>query len=175
MPMPSPSASGSARSGHWRADPGMELLVAGRTSAADLRWLETHTRSRTRALVEERGLRTAAIGTALGRPNRRPPRSVLGELLDRDGPGSLGRHVARLADGALIDTRVLLAHRLGADERGWPPPEDRFASDLLLADRVRDPWLRDLTASAAGADVPILLGGHSLVGPGVRFALRARR
>ena len=70
---------------------------------------------------------------------------------------------------------MLLAHRLGADERGWPPPEDRFASDLLLADRVRDPWLRELTAAAAGADVPILLGGHSLVGPGVRLALRARR
>jgi hypothetical protein len=156
------------------ADPGMELLVAGRTSATDLRWLEAHTRSRTRALVEERGLRTAAIGATLGRPNRRPPRSVLGELLERD-PGSLGRHVARLADGALIDTRVLIAHRLGADERGWPPPEDRFASDLLLADRIHDPWLRDLTAAAAGADVPILLGGHSLVGPGVRFALRTRR
>ena len=28
------------------ADPGAELLVAGRTSAADLRWLERHTRSR---------------------------------------------------------------------------------------------------------------------------------
>lgn len=157
------------------ADPGAELLVSGRTSAADLRWLEAHTRSRTRALIEERGLRTAAAGTVLGRPNRRPPRSVLGELLERDGPGSLGRQVASLADGAIIDTRVLLAHRLGADERGWPPPEDRFASDLLLADRVRDPWLRDLTGAAADARIPILLGGHSLVGPGVRYALGGRR
>ncbi len=154
------------------ADPGAELLVAGRTSAADLRWVERHTRSRTRALVEERGLRTAAAGAQLGRPNRRPPRTVLGELLERDGPASLGRHVAALADGALLDSRVLLAHRLGADERGWPGPEDRFASDLLLADRVGDPWLRDLTAAARDAAVPILLGGHGLVGPGVRLALR---
>ena len=74
--------------------------------------------------------------------------------------------IAGLADGALIDARVLLAHRLGADERGWPPPEDRFASDLLLPDRVHDPWLRALTEAAAGAPVPIVLGGHSLVGPG---------
>ncbi len=29
----------------------------------------------------------------------------------------------------------------------WPPPEDRFASDLLLADAVRDPWLAELTAA----------------------------
>ena len=97
---------------------------------------------------------------------------MLGELLDRDGgPSSLGQLVARLADGALLDSRVLLAHRLGADEAAWPPPEDRFASDVLLADRVRDPWLAELTAAAAGAPVPILLGGHSLVGPGLRLAL----
>jgi hypothetical protein len=156
------------------ADPGGELLVAGRTSAADLRWLETHTRSRTRAVVEERGLRTASLGARLGRPNRRPPRSLIGEQLDADGPGALGRLVAGLADAAMVDTRVLLAHRLGADERGWPSAEDRFASDLLLADRVRDPWLAELTASAARAPVPILLGGHTLVGPGLRLALGRR-
>ncbi|HEY6569701.1 MAG TPA: hypothetical protein VIZ22_05395 [Candidatus Limnocylindrales bacterium] len=154
------------------ADPGAELLVAGRTSAADLRWLERHTRSRTRALVEERGLRTAGAGAQLGQPNRRPPRSVLGELLERDGPGSLGRHVAAIADGAVLDSRVLLAHRLGADERAWPVPEDRYASDLLLPSRITDPWLRELTAAAHDAPIPILLGGHTLVGPGVRLALR---
>ena len=153
-------------------DPAGEILVAGRTSASDLRWLERATRSRTRALVEERGLRTAEAATRLGRPNRRPPRSILGTLLDADGPESLGRHAGSLADGALIDTRVLLAHRLGPDERAWPRAEDRYASDLLLPDRVRDPWLRALTAAAAGAGIPIQLGGHALVGPGVRLALR---
>lgn len=152
-------------------DPGAELLVAGRMASADLRWLERETASRTRALIEERGLRTLAAGVPVGRPNRRPVRSVLGEILDRDGAGSLGRLVAGLSDGALLDSRVLLAHRLGADERGWPPAEDRFASDLLLADQVRDRWLAELTAAAAGATVPILLGGHGLVGPGARLAL----
>jgi len=157
------------------AQPTAELLVAGRTSAADLRWLERHTRARTRALVEERGLRTATAAALLGRPNRRPPRSLLGELLDRDGPASLGRHVAALCDGALVDSRVLLAHRLGTDERAWPPPEDRFAADLLLPDRVVDPWLRSLAEAAAAAPVPVVLGAHSLVGPGVRLALRRPR
>ncbi len=152
-------------------DPGAELLVAGRMASPDLRWLERETRSRTRVLIEERGLRTAAAGTLVGRPNRRPARSLLGMLLDRDGVGSLGRHVAALSDGALLDSRVLLAHRLGADESGWPSAEDRFASDLLLPDRVGDPWLAELTAAAAGASVPVLLGGHGLVGPGARLAL----
>jgi len=156
-------------------DPSAELLVAGRASAADLRWLERHTRSRTRALIEERGLRTASSAEMLGRPNRRAPHSVLGVLLDRVGPDGLGTALAGLGDGALVDTRVLLAHRLGADERRWPPAEDRYASDLLLADRVSDPWLHALTASAVGAPIPVLLGGHGLVGPGVRLALGRRR
>lgn len=156
-------------------DPAMELLVTGRTSSADVRWLERRTRSRSRVIIEERGMRTALAGALLGRPNRRQPRSVIGTLLDRDGWSSLGDRVAGLADGALLDSRVLLGHRHGADEHTWPVAEDRFASDLLLPDRVRDPWLRALTRSAVDARVPILLGGHSLVGPGLRLALGGPR
>jgi len=75
------------------------------------------------------------------------------------------------ADAAVVDTRVLLAHRLGADEAAWPAVEDRFASDLLAPDGIRDPWLRELAASALEASVPVLLGGHSVVGPGLRFVV----
>ena len=146
-------------------DPRAELLVAGRTSATTLAWLEGHTASRTRALIEERGMRAGAT------TNRRPVASVLGALLERDGPESLGTHLARLADGAIVDSRVLLAHRLGADEAAWPAAEDRFASDLLLADRIDDPWLRALTHAALAGPIPILLGGHTLVGPGVRLIM----
>jgi hypothetical protein len=145
-----------------------ELVVAGRFSSRTLAWLEANTASRTRALVEERGLRTR-------RPGQRPARSVLGMLLDRDGPESLGRHLAELGDAAIVDTRVLLAHRFGAAESGWPGSEDRFASDLLLPDRVDGPWLRAVTSSAVEAPIPILFGGHTLVGPGLRLALGRRR
>lgn len=150
------------------ADPGAELLVAGRTSPGSLTWLEGSTASRTRALIEERGLRTSALG-------QRPPASVLGLLMDRDGPAAMADHLPRLADAALIDTRVLLAHRLGADERAWPTAEDRFASDLLLPEAIADPWLRTLTQAALDASIPVVLGGHTLVGPGLRLALRERR
>lgn len=149
-------------------DRGAELLVAGRTSSMTLSWLERHTASRTRAIIEERGLRAGAA------TNRRPAASVLGALLDRDGPASLGDHLARLGDAAIVDTRVLLAHRLGADDRLWPDAEDRFGSDLLLPERIADPWLRALTASAVAAPVPILLGGHTLVGPGPRLIMSRR-
>jgi hypothetical protein len=166
-------------------DPTKELFVAGRLSAATLRELEEHTACRIRALVEERGLRASA---ALAGPRaaddavddedgnrQRPPASLLGLLLDRDGPESIGALLHGLADGAAIDTRVLLAHRLGPDEVAWPSPEDRFASDLLLADRVRDAWLQQLTRHAWSQAIPIALGGHSLVGPGLRLALALDR
>jgi hypothetical protein len=159
------------------ADPSAQLMIAGRTSAAALRWLERKTASRTRALVEERGLRAIGLASteqARGFPQR-APRSVLGLLLDDRGPEALGPVLAELGDGAIIDTRVLLAHRLGADEAHWPAAEDRFASDLLLPEGIRDPWLRALTTSARDSAIPVLLGGHTLVGPGVRLALRRRR
>ena len=169
------------------ADRRAELLVTGRTSAATLAWLERATAARTRAIVEERGMR-ATSRLAQGQPpgqgrtgataadarEPRPPASLLGMLLERDGPASLGEHLPKLADAAIVDSRVLLAHRLGSDESTWPLAEDRFASDLLLPDRVADPWLRELTAAAVASRIPILLGGHSLVGPGVRLLLSAR-
>jgi hypothetical protein len=105
----------------------------------------------------------------------RPPVSVLGLVLDDVGPAAFGETLSRLGDAAVVDSRVLLAHRLGADEGGWPGAEDRFASDLLLVDRIRDPWLRALTLAARDAAIPVLLGGHTLVGPGIRLALRPGR
>jgi hypothetical protein len=153
------------------ADRRAEILVAGRTSAATLRWLERNTAARTRAFVEERGLRAASpLAMSAAEPTR-VPHSLLGRVLDVEGPGALGTVLAGLGDAAVVDTRVLLAHRLGADEAAWPRPEDRYASDLLDADAVSDHWLRELTASAAGAAIPVVLGGHTLVGPGLPIAL----
>jgi hypothetical protein len=155
-----------------------ELLVAGRVSATTLKWLEHGVVCRVRALVEERGLRAASTLAQSGATTgSRPPRSILGELLDRDGPDALAATAARLADAAVIDTRVLLAHRAGAAESVWPEAEDRFASDLLLPSTIADPWLRALTSAAAAApsDHPIVLGGHTLVNGGLRLlAQRAR-
>ena len=148
-------------------DPRAELLIAGRVSAANLAWLEARTASRTRALIEERGLRTSGA-------DQRPAASVLGALLERDGPDTFGTLLARFGDAAIVDTRVLLAHRLGTDEDGWPTAEDRFASDLMLHERIADPWLRDLTQAALAAPIPIVLGAHTLVGPGLTLALGRR-
>ena len=122
-------------------------------------------------------------GTRTGGPTRpaptadpvRPVRATIGRLLAARGPDALPSIVAELADAAILDSRVLIADRAGPDERAWPSDEDRFASDLLRPASIADRWLRDLTAAAAGSAVPILLGGHTLVGPGVPLLLRGIR
>jgi CTP:molybdopterin cytidylyltransferase MocA len=158
-------------------DPHAELLVFGRAGSTTLAWLERNVRCRVRFLAEERGLRAASPLAIAGTPSRtrRGPRATLSMLLAERGPSAFAETVANLADGALVDSRVLLAARLGADESGWPSPADRFNSDLHRAAEIADPWLRELTASAAAAIQPILLGGHSLVGPGVRLVLGRQR
>jgi CTP:molybdopterin cytidylyltransferase MocA len=161
-------------------DPHAEMLVFGRSGSATLRWLERNVRCRVRFLAEERGLRASTPLAIAAEPardeaargsRRRQPRATLGRLLERDGPQALARIVGELADGAMLDTRVLLADRLGQNEERWPSAADRYASDLLRGGDVRDAWLRELTESAAASRAPILLGAHSLVGPGVPLVL----
>lgn len=156
-------------------DPTRELLVFGRSGSRTLAWLERNVRCRVRFLAEERGLRASsslAIAGATPGPARQPS-STLSLLLEQRGPTALAEIAAELADAAIIDTRVLLAARLGSDESGWPAPADRFASDLHDHAAITDPWLKRLTKSAAEAANPILLGSHSLVGPGIKLAIGA--
>ena len=135
-------------------DPDAEILLAGRVGSATWAYLERDTACRVRLVSEERGLASA--------PRGRRARSLMGRLLEEVGMERFGEELASLADGVVLDTRVLLAH---ADSRAGR--EDRFQSDLLAPEKVADPWLRDLTAALAAAKTPILLGGHSLLSGGL--------
>jgi hypothetical protein len=156
-------------------DPLKELLVFGRSGSRTLAWLERNVRCRVRFLAEERGMRASSPLAIAGAPARSKEtvNSTLSLLLEERGPAALAEIVANLADAALIDTRVLLAARLGPDEAHWPAPADRYASDLHDFAAVKDAWLAALTRSAATARQPILLGSHSLVSPGVRLVVGA--
>ena len=136
-------------------------------------------RCRVRFLAEERGLRASSPLAIGGQPSAVParprePASTLGALLEERGPERLAQVVGSLADGAILDTRVLMAQRFGRDEDAWPSPEERYASDLLLPDAISDPWLGAITTSAADASIPIMLGAHTLVGPGLPVVLRGQ-
>jgi hypothetical protein len=148
-------------------DRSAELVVAGRVPSSTVALLETETACRVRALVEERGMRSAP-------PGGRPPRSVLAALMARSSPSELVDELAALGDAVVLDTRVLMAAQSGsADAATWPPEEERFASDVGDAARVETPWLRELVEAARDASVPFLLGGHALVSDGLRLIVAA--
>jgi hypothetical protein len=138
-----------------------QLVLAGRVPASALAYLETESACRVRCFVEERGMRSA--------PDARP-RSLLADWAARLGPGDLVRELAALGDAVILDTRVLMAGLAGSsDAAAWAPEEERFASDFLDVQPIATAWLAELTAAAASAPVPFLLGGHALVSDGLRI------
>lgn len=136
--------------------PEAELVVAGRVGAQVWAFLETHTACRVRMLAEERGMQAA------GRDASGEARSVLGFLYAELGPRAFFSRMAELGQGMIFDSRVLFAH-LGLR----PTAAERFASDLFRVDEIADPRLREFTVAAADAPIPVLLGGHSVVGGGL--------
>lgn len=131
-----------------------ELVVAGRVGSAAWRYLEVETACRVRMFSEERGM--AAAG-----PSHRP-RSLLGFAIEDGGVERFFARMAELGDALVLDARVIEAHLGNEASR-----EDRFQCDLMAAAAIRDPFLRDFTAAALAAPIPVLLGGHSLVAGGL--------
>jgi hypothetical protein len=138
-----------------------EMVVAGRVPSSTFAHLEEQAACRIRLFVEERGMRAAPA-------NR--PRSLLGDWVSERGAASLVEHLASLGDAVILDTRVVMAALAGtSDVAAWPAPEERYASDFGNPSPITAPWLRDLSAVAAAASVPFLLGAHTLVSDGLRI------
>ena len=132
--------------------PEKELVVAGRVGAPVWTFIESQTACRVRMLAEERGMQAA------GRDVSGEARTVLGFLYRFVGPREFFAKMGELGDGMLFDMLVLFAHL------GWRPgAEERFASYLLMAERIKTTSLREFTEAARDAPYPLLLGGHTLV------------
>lgn len=131
-----------------------QVLIAGRVASRTWAYLETEAACRIRLLSEERGMQAAgtdADGTA---------RSILAALIAEAGPERVfGDLLPQWCDAAFIDIRPTLVH-LGIR----PSRADRFAADLGDPSAIEDERLRAIVAAAAASPVPVVLGGHSLVG-----------
>lgn len=146
------------------ADPYRTLILAGRLNITILGTVERQVSFLKRLFIEERGMR------ASGRQARGEVRTLLAVLLREVGPARFFAHLAALGDAAMIDTRPLFA-QLAPDLSA----ADRFASDLLCPQLIADPLVRDFTAAAREARLPVVLGGHALVTGGLwLLATRAR-
>jgi hypothetical protein len=151
-----------ARAARLFTDRDAEVLVAGRVGSQVWQYLEVETACRIRMYSEERGLQAA------GRDASGEGRSLLAYHLDAVGPKRFFEELSHLAQAAFIDTRPLFAH-LGIR----PTRADRFLSDAMQPQSITDPWLRDFTASACEAPIPVVLGGSSLVAAGVQLLSEA--
>lgn len=141
-------------------DPEREVVLLGRVGGHLARWVEGEAACRTRILSEERGMESS------GRAERGAVRSLIGALSHGRTATELVELLSQFGDAVVWDTRVLMAH-LGF----WPPPAERFASDLLDPTGVTNPILRELTSACADAPIPFLLGGHALVSGGIYLAV----
>ncbi len=139
-----------------------EVLVAGRVGSQVWQYLESETACRVRMYSEERGMQAA------GRDTAGEARSLLAYHLQAVGPRRFFEELASMVQAAFIDTRPVFAHMGLQPSRG-----DRFLSDLSRPDGIEDAWVRELTAAARDASIPVVLGGSSLVTSGVQLLSEA--
>lgn len=135
---------------------GSTIALIGRVSPLAWQAFNKATHCWTRVIAEERGM------VASGRIEAGQVKSVLTPWLKARGVKGFFADLADMADAAIFDTRVLFAA-----QGIHPDAADRFASDLLRPDGIRDPWVRAFTEAAASAPLPVILGGHSVVAGGL--------
>lgn len=134
--------------------PGGQVALIGRVASGVWAHVEAHTQAWIRVYSEERGM------SASGRQAAGQVQSLLGAHLARLGAPAFFDELSQMVEAAFIDTRVMLA---AAHGRAWPSAGDRYASDLGAVDEISDPYLRDLTAAALAAPIPVVVGGHGVV------------
>lgn len=133
-----------------------DLALIGRVGAPAIARINHHFKVRLRIFSEERGMKS------LGRMERGEVVSLLGYWLDEIGPARFFDYLARTSQAALIDTRVIFAHK-----QLHLSDAQRFYSDLGRYEDIEDRFIREFTRAAANCGIPILLGGHSLVTGGI--------
>ncbi len=146
------------------ATPLAEVAFVGRVNPGAVLHVNRNLRCRTRVFSEERGMK------ALGRQDRKEVVSLLGCFVERAGFAGLVEALNRVAHAAFVDSRVLF-HHFHLDL----PAEDRFNSDLMRPELVRNPAARELASAALASAAPMALGGHCLVSGGLRAVTDAVR
>lgn len=132
------------------------VALIGRVSPLAWNALNKVTRCWTRVIAEERGM------VASGRIERGEVRSALMPWITARGFDGFFDDLAGMTDAVLFDDRVLFA-AAGIH----PSAADRYASDMLWVDAIQDAWVRQFTAAAKNARIPVILGGHSVVAGGL--------
>lgn len=144
-------------------DRSARLWLYGRANPATWAWFQDKTACQTTGVIEGRGLRgysTGSSGIAVCRP--------CGATFSRGDWNQFFDSLAEHVSAAILDTRPLLA--IGSRSASTA---DRFRSDLLRADRIRNHEWKAFTRAARASSLPLLLGGHNLMSGGLYLLGRA--
>jgi hypothetical protein len=93
--------------------------------------------------------------------------SLLGSLWQQLGSARFFEEILkRTCQAAILDTRVLFAHQQLKSTR-----RDRFNSDAFQPSYIADQKVQEFTANAFESNLPILMGGHTVVAGGLMLLL----
>lgn len=137
-----------------------DVALLGRVHPVEAERFGQGCKVRIRVFSEERGMK------ALGRIEQGVVRSLVGAMVEAVGWKKFFEVLEEQVGCVLFDTRVVLEH-LGVKVS----EQERFAADLGMLGEVRNPILREMAEAAAACRVPVLMGGQSLVGGGLRIWL----
>ena len=133
-----------------------DVALIGRVGAPLIAHLNCNLKLRLRIFSEERGMK------ALGREAAGEVELLLCYLVDEVGVEKFFRYLEKVAELAIIDTRVFFAHH-----KLKLPAEERYMADLGQWEKLGNPWLKGFVRAAKGCKIPVLMGGHSLVSGGL--------
>ncbi len=137
--------------------PGGEFTLIGRVPPSSVSYLNSILKCRIRTFSEERGMRS------FKRDVREEAKSIFASYIKRCGIRNFVNDMSDVTGLAFVDTRVLLSSlgcRLSTEER--------FASDLLMTDCLKDELAYELADAFSTSSCNFICGGHCLVSWGVR-------
>ncbi len=133
-----------------------DIILMGRVGAPIIAHINTNLKCRLRIFSEERGMK------ALGRLDQGEVAAMMGYFMEEVGINKFFRYMERVAACAFIDSRVLFAHyKYNFSEK------ERFYSDLGRYQDLKNPFLREFTRKSVESQIPVVLGGHSLISGGL--------
>ncbi len=133
-----------------------EVAAIGRVGTPIIDHFNRYLRVRLRIFSEERGMK------ALRREEEGAVVSLVADMIDDLGPKRFFKRLESICSAVFFDTRVVFANR-GRRVSEW----DRFHSDLGQVEKIHDPWVRSFTEAAMSSEIPVVLGGHSVVSGGL--------
>ncbi|MFP4456447.1 MAG: hypothetical protein ACLFPS_02190 [Clostridia bacterium] len=144
------------RAKHYLALPYADVILSGRVGSPVITHVNTMVRCRLRVYSEERGMKY------LKREENELVKSLIAKMIDIMGMNEFFNYMSKIAHVMFFDSRIVYAHNnLHLIEN------DRFYADLLLPEKVKDPYAKKLTEEIMKAKIPVVPGGHSLVAGGM--------